>query len=317
MQAGEHSLELRIVAIMALAPTLTSADRAPSERVITGEGLVEVRVNEQPATLRIDPAAPAMPLINRSVAESAHLKMKSSWGVGIGYAIGNTSVMSRTQVVRLDLGNGRIKRRVGWTSRPFAAVADGSIGPEAFPETIIRFQLRDPRVGAKTVSFPMDRDSTALGIFGNFSATFGQINVGGEPMRVRFDPYHARSLVTAGAGARLARSYDGAITGQTEPTEIFFGVQRPVRTLILNRPLELGRLMISSLGIRTTDDGSINSIKEVGVPEQHVDPDEIVVTAKGKKRYTRRDTLSLGNDYLARCSSITFDRGEKVIRLTC
>ncbi len=308
---------LRIVAVMALAPALTSADRAPSERVVTGEGLVNVRINGQPVTLRIDPAAPAMPLINRSVAENAHLKTKGSWGVGIGYTIGNTTVMSRTQVVRLDLANGYVKRRVGWTSRPFAAVADGSIGPEAFPEMIIRFQLRNPRSGATTVSFPMDRDSAALGILGNFGATYGQINVGGEPMRVRFDPYHARSLVTAGAGARLARSHDGAITDQTEPTEIFFGIQRPVRTLVLNRPLELGKLMISSLGIRTADDGSISGIKEVGETERQVDPDEIVVTAKGKKRNTRRDTLSLGNDHLSRCSSITFDRSARVIQLTC
>ena len=302
---------------MTLVPFLMAAERDPSERVVTGKGLVEVRVNGETATLRIDPAAPAMPLINSQLAESARLKMKGSWGVGIGYSVGGTSVMSRTQVVRVDFGDGDIKRRVGWTNRPFADVADGTVGPEAFPEKIIRFKLRDAMTGERTISLPMERDTAPLGMFGNFSATFGRIDVGGEPMRVRFDPNHARSLVTAGAGARLAHLNNGVISGNAVPTEIFFGVRRPVRTLALQLPLELGSLNISTLGIRTADYGSARGIREAGETEKPADPDEIVITAKGKKRDVRRDTLSLGADYLSRCSSIAFDRGTKSIRLTC
>lgn len=306
-----------MVSAALLVPLLAAAGGNPGERIVSGEGLVGVRVNGQAAVLRIDPAAPAMPLINSKLAESARLKMTGSWGVSIGYSVGGTSVMSRTQVIPVDLGGGAAKRRVGWTSRPFAAVADGSVGPDAFPEPIVRFQLRAPIAGEKTISLPMERDTALLGMFGNFSATFGRIDVGGEPMRVRFDPNHARSLVTAGGGARLARLNDGAISGEAVPTEIFFGVERPVRTLTLRRPFQLGPLTIPTLGIRTADYGNVSGIRDAQAAEKPADPDEIVITAKGKKRDVRHDMLSLGADYLSRCSSIVFDRGGSAIRLTC
>ncbi len=304
----------RLGLMIPLVPLLIAADRAPAERVVTGKGLVEVTVNGEKAVLRVDPAAPAMPLLDAGFAERSRFKTTGHWGVGIGYKVGGTSVMSRTQVVPVDLGAGRIKRRVGWTARPFAPAGDGSVGPEAFPEAIVRFQFRAPIAGETTTVLPMERATGPLGLFGNFSATFATIEVGGEPMHVRFDPYHARTLVTAGAGARLAAFHDGSVSGAAVSTEIFFGIERPVRTLSLARPLRIGTLSLSTLGLRTADFGNASGIREAGAA---ADPDEIVVAAKGRKRDRRRDTLSLGADYLSRCSSIVFDRGRDVIRLTC
>ncbi len=301
-----------MIAFLAIA-----AAEPPRERVIMGEGIIGAIVAGRSVRLRVDPAAPAMPLIDRDLAERAHLKMTGSWGVGIGYRIGTGGVMARTQVVRINLGGGTTKRRVGWTDRPFARVADGSVGPEALSEPIVRFALHAPQPGERTAVFPAVRDSAALGLFGNFSTTFAVIAVGGEPMRIRFDPYHRRTLATAGAAVRLARLHDGEVSGDTVPTEIFFGIERPVRTLTLRTPLALGAVRIATLGVRTTDDGNAASFREAGATVPAADPDEIVVTAKGRKRDIRRDTISLGADYLSRCSSIVFDRSAKVIRLTC
>lgn len=295
----------------------TGAKAPPRERAITGDGVIPVIVAGKQAHLRVDPAAPAMPLIDRGLAERAGLKMTGSWGIGIGYSIGGTGVMSRTQAVRINLGNGTVKRRVGWTSKPFAAVADGSVGPEAFAEPLVRFQLRPARPGERMASFAMTRDTALLGMFGNFSTTFGTIDVGGQPMRVRFDPYHSRTLATAGAAVRLAALYDGIVSGEAVPTEIFFGIERPVRTLTFRRPLTIGPLTIPVIGVRTNDNGNAASIREAGAMERASDPDEIVVTAKGRKRDLRHDVISLGADYLSRCSSIVFDKAAKQIRLSC
>lgn len=306
---------------LALTAGLLLGATEPAERVVEGDGIVDVSVNGTPARLRIDPAAPGMPLIARELAVRSGLKMEGGWGIGIGYSIGGVEVMSRTQLVRLDFGEpggkDADKRRVGWTSRPFAEVADGSVGPDAMPEPVVRFRLRDAIAGERTVTFPAVRTTGPFGMFGHFSATFAEIEVGGEPMRVRFDPHHPRTLATAGAGVRLAQLHDGAVSGDTVPTEIFFGVERPVRTLTLKRPFSLGPLAIESLGVRTSDYGNTSVIREASAPVDAADPDEIVVTDKRGKRDTRRDVVSLGADYLARCSTIVFDKPAKQIRLTC
>ncbi len=299
------------------------ATAPPRERVVSGDGTVAARIAGVPTRLRIDPAAPAMPLIDRALAERAKLRLEGSWGIGIGYAVGGTAINTRTQSVPIDLDTGAGKgmpigkRRVGWASRPFAIGIDASVGPAAMPEPVVRFQLRAPRPGETTTTFPARHDTVLFGLLGDFGSTFAEIMVGGAPMRLRFDPYHPRSLVTAGAAARLAAAQGGTLSGEAVPTEIFFGVERPVRTMTFARPLRLGPLSIPALGVRIHDAGRTGAIPDANAPAAPVDPDEIVVTGKGGKRDRRRDTLSLGADYLARCSSIVFDKPARAIRLTC
>lgn len=300
-----------------IALALIAAATPPTERVIDGDAMLDVTIDGLPTRLRVDPAAPGMPLIDLALAERAGLKLTGKWGIGIGYAVGNTSVMTRTQVVRLDLGRGPDKTRVGWARHPFTSAAPASVGPGGLPEPIVRFQLRTASPGETTVTLRAVSGSALFGLFGNFGATFAEIEVGGEPMRVRLDPHHPRTLATAGAAVRLAQLHDGVVSGEPVSTEIFFGVERPVRTLTLRKPLAIGVLAIPVLGVRTGDYGNAASIVDADAPVNVPDPDEVVVTAKGKKRDPRRDTISLGADYLARCSSIVFDKPAKQIRLTC
>jgi hypothetical protein len=311
-----------ITAIMAGA-ALIGAATPPRERVVSGDGVVAAWIAGVPLRLRIDPAAPAMPLIDRALAERAKLKLTGNWGIGIDYSVGGTTINTRTQTVPFDLASAsdsRValgKRRVGWASRPFATGVEASVGPAAMPEPIVRFQLHAPRPGETTTTFRARHDSALFEIFGSFSATFAEIIVGGAPMRLRLDPWHARTLATAGAAVRLAAAHGGTLSGDAVPTEIFFGVERPVRTMTLARPLALGMLLVTTLGVRIGDYGRTAAIREADAPLEAVDPDEIVVTAKGGKRDMRRDTLSLGADYLKRCSSIVFDKPARLIRLTC
>ena len=288
-----------------------------NEIIVRGDGIIRVGINGKLASLRIDPAAPAIPLIRRQLIRKAGAKVKRGSADDISYLVGRTLVPVRSQVVKVDFGRGVAKTRVGWSEVPFSNGADGSIGPGGFSEEVVRFVLRDSIAGEKTAALPMERDAISSGAANQLSATFGLIDVEGKPMRVCFDPHHPRTLATAGAGRRLAQQNRGVISGDAVPTEIFFGVRRPVRTLFLQQPVQIGPLAIASLGVRTS--GQSYAASAPGeVSQTSVDDEEdIIVSAKGIKRDPRSDTISLAADHLSRCSSIVFDRKRKVIELTC
>lgn len=76
----------------------------------------------------------------------------------------------------------------------------------------------------------------------------------------------------------------------------------------------MGPLSIATLGARTSDFGSYKPVAEaLSTP---ADPDEIVVVGTRKKQ-KNFDYISLGSDYLERCSTIIFDKGARQVRLSC
>ncbi len=287
----------------AAAPALGQA----GELVVAGDGIVPVTVNGVPGRARIDPAVPALPMLTADYA--ARIRLRAG-PFAFGYLVGPQQVDGLSAVARIAVGAGARprKRRVGFTRRPYLAGADGVIGPGGLPQQVIRFVLRPPVPGERTVALPLVNEG---GLFGGWGGMYALVDVGGRPMRIRFNPHQPRTLATAGAGVRIAAARDGRIGGDSEAVEIAFGISRPVRTLRLGTPLQIGPLAISTLGVRTADFGDASAIREEGG-----DPDEIVVTGE-RDRDRRRDRLSLGADQLGRCSSIVFDRRARQVRLTC
>lgn len=296
---------------------LMLAGAAPAERVVRSEDpFVTAVVNGAPLRLRVDPAAPNMPLLPQAGDAAAK---RRRMGISYGFGVGPVNVVADTEVAKVDYGDGVRKQRIGRVARPFAqAAAEGSIGPGGLPEPVVRYVLRAPIAGERTVTLPMQRPGFPDTLFGSgWAPSVAQIVLDGAPLRLRFDPLRPRTLATAGAAARIARLHGGTLSGEAVATEIRFGVERPVRSMTLARPLAIGPLAIDRLGVRISDYGRADSIREADAAAERDDPDEIVVTATGKKRDLRRDVLSLGADALARCSAIVFDRTAAVIRLTC
>lgn len=289
-----------IVAIAALA----SAPAA--ERVITDTTLA-ADVGGAPLRLLIDPGAPAMPIISAEAAARAGLK---AGPFAIGYRVGPVTVAGRSAVGRIGRGGAPAKRRIGWTSAPYAAGYDGAIGPGGLPEPVVRFVLGPARAGERTVALPMESEGS---IFGNWGAANAVVMVGGTPVRVRFSLRHEASIATAGAALTLANALGGTLDEGRSEAEIAFGVKRPVRPLRLAQPLEVGPIRLTNLLARTGDFGNAEGIAATGTA---ADPDEIVVTAKGE-RDTRRDRILIGRAALAGCSSLVYDKPARQVRLTC
>jgi hypothetical protein len=294
-------------AAAALAPLALLAAASPPERVIRAGEPVPVTLDGAPGQLLIDPGAPSVPLVTTDYATRAGLKPGP---FALAYLVGPVKVPGRTAVARIDLGHGPEKKRVGWTERPISPGVDGSVGPGGLADDVVRFVLRDPVAGERDHALPM---TDGGGLLGGAAGLFATIPLDGAPVRVRFDLRQRATITNAGTAQSLARTNRGTLAADTRQATIAFGVERPVRRMTLATPLAIGPLSLTALDVRATDYGSTGGIAADGaVP----DPDEIVVTAKGK-RDRSRDRITVGTDALARCSAITFDKRAKQVRLTC
>lgn len=284
--------------MLAAAALLGGARPASAPYVVRGDGVVPAVVGGVAGRIRITPWAPAAPTLNPDYAERIGLR-----GGFFGFAVkvGPTSVSGRSSVTRLTFGSASFRRRVVWFERRYDAGADGAVGPGGLPVDLIRFDLRSPRGGERSVAVPLNQQL--------FRPAVTQIDVGGRQISVLFDPQHRETLATAGAGAALAQALGGELAGAGGASEVAFGIQRPTRALRLSRPFVVGPLSIGRLLVRTGDNGSL-----AGIRDADADPEEIVVTARGGKR---RDIIIIGRDYLDGCSSIEFDKPARQIRLTC
>lgn len=304
----------RAAAVCVIGVALAGASSPPAERVVGGDGVVAMSVDGQHGRVRIDPAAPGVLLLAPDFAPGVKPNGHGLLAFGVVYNVGGENVYGPTKVVRFSIDAGKPgKRRVAWPKRAYAPGADGVIGPAGVDEPVVRFVLGPAHAGERTATLPM---AEVGGLFSSWFGSFAEIEVGGQPMLVRFDPRRPRSMANARAAIRLSNVLGGKMEGATGRQEIAFGIERPVRGLALGRPLMIGPVALASLVVRTGEGGNTAAIPEAGAPVA-VDPEEVVVTAKGKKHDPRNDRLTLGADQLGRCSSLVFDKRAKQVRLSC
>ncbi len=283
---------------LAVAAVSLAADSP--ERVVGPDRALAATVHGVPARLSVDPGAPSVPVFNPDFAARAGFKAGM---FGTMARIGPVIVAGKSAVVRLDLGGGEFKRRVTWFAAPFVADADGTIGPGGLPDPVIRFDLRPPQPGERSVTLP-------LADFG-WSGMGTWVTVGDRPVAVRFSLAQARTLASAAAGAAIAAAQGGGFDRAAERTVIHLAVERPVRHVALATPLRIGPFALAALWVRTQDFGSAAGIHDTNAP----DPDEIVVAAQTKQKQSL--LLEIGRDDLDRCSSIRFDKPRQELTLTC
>lgn len=286
------------LAAMALG-LIVSATRAPIDYAVDADGIVPVRIGGKPGGLRISPWAPAAPTLNPGFASAIGLH---GGLFGVGVKVGPVKVKGNTAVTRLEFGRVGFKRRVVWFEKDYDHAADAAVGPGGLPVDIVRFRLRSAASGERGVALPL--------VQAMFRPAYAEVTVGNRKVHVLFDPHRPLSLATAGAGQALVAALGGQLTGEPGKAEVAFGINRPVRTLKLAHPLMIGALSLDHITVRVSDNGSTS-----GIADADADPEEIVVTAKGAS--DRRDVIILGNDALDHCSSIVFDKPQKLIRLSC
>ena len=305
-------MSVRRALTMSAAMTVAMAAGPPArERVVTGDGVVAATVNGASARLRVDPGALGMPIVSAELAARAKLRPGKLLAFGYNFRVGPTLVKGPTAVGGITLDSSSVFRRIAWNELRYQAGVDGVVGPGGLADPVVRFQLRAPIAGERISTLPLVDEG---GIVGSWGGSYAMVTVGAEPYRVRFAPHITRSYVGAASALRVATALGGRVEGATEPVLIAFGIARPVRGMALARPMLVGPLSLTRIGVRTAEGGGAAAIPEAGTAE--VDPDEVVVTAPSKHK-PRPGIIVLGADVLARCSSIVFDKPARQVRLTC
>jgi hypothetical protein len=217
--------------------------------------------------------------------------------------VGPVPVNGQSGVTHFVVGGQDSRRRVGWFDRPIAPGFDGVLGPSAVPQDVVVFQLRSAFPGEQRTVLPMaDQGYGGVGTF---------VIVHGQKIFVQWDMSKRTNSATASAAADIADVSGGQFVGKPWHEVVALGVERPVRRVNLTREFVFGPFRLASLVARTTDYGDTSTI-----PDADADQSEIIVTAHGKKSKVVR-ALSIGQDAMAGCSSITFDKRAKQIRLSC
>jgi hypothetical protein len=293
---------MRLIWLGCLALLILSRPAFAADLVVRAadDYLIDATINGQPVRLRVDPETSGYVVLNQDTATRLGLRPSL---IRSQTRIGPVRLTGWSRVAELSIGEWTGRRRTVWLDREAAAGADGLIGPADMHYDRVTFEIAPPRPGERTVELPLE--------FERGFGLFHPLRIGDQVVRFQFSTSKPATLATAGAGAHLAASLDGAWTGEARDALIEFGVVRPVRPLHFGRPLEIAALGIDGLLVRTGDNRGDLSLP----PEPDADPDEVVVTAGSRQRAIF--TVHVGLDRLLACSQLTWDNGTRRMTFSC
>jgi hypothetical protein len=285
----------------ALAFTSAPVRASDDEFVVEPNAVVTASINGRPARMLFRGVGSSVPILNPQSANTFDIK-PAFIRSGISFQIGPVRVNGRNGVARYDIGGRKQKRRVGWFEREIAPGYDGLLGPMAIAHSVVTMRLRAQRPGEQVVT---------LGL-----STFGYLGGGvvlrSSPLTIlQFDPISPTTIANAPFANELAGPLRAFFVGDVRPRLIALGVSRPVRTLQFGAPLSFGAFKIAQTDVRMQDWGRTDTIPDVAP-----DPDEIIVSALDKNDKRLRFIIA-GADALSNCSSITYDKPKRQIRLSC
>ena len=265
---------------------------------LSGDSTIVVTIEGQSFKLLVDPDIGASRVLNADAATKLGLKGSM---IGGRHMVGPIKLTANSNVLSYDFGDVKDKQRTFWFTEGAATkIADGTVSPAALPYPVVRFKLREAVDGEQVYALPLVDDGK--------NATF---MVGQNAVAVGFNLARNETLVTASTGVLIADTYQGVFVGDSVSTLIRYGVKRPTRPLKITQAISIGGLPLDQMLVRVSDFGDASQIAD----SADIDQDEIVVTATSKKK--PRYMMTLGRDFLSRCSALTFDAKAKQVQMRC
>lgn len=297
-----------LVALLAAHPA-----RAQSQRELVleaADNIIEVTLNGTPVRLEVTAEAFGAAVINPEIAERLALvpDRRSGW------RFGPISVEGRGADAIIGFGHEAREVTVVWADSPVSSRADGMIGIHHLPYDRVTFALRAPQQGEVVDRLELKRVGR---LFGN-TRIGTPVKAGKRELLAIFVPEFTRhNLVTAPTATFLATHLDGGFTKEPASTvNMRFGVIRPVRTMLLAQPLDIGSLAVNRFAVRYEDYGTTAPVGEVAENDPRFEKGRILVS--GRKGQGRPDLLTrIGAEQLSACSRLTYDLAASVIELAC
>lgn len=270
---------------------------------VSDDFVVPVTINGTVYRWEVSPEGNAARVLNAEIAKKLALKPSMIGGI---HMVGPVRLTAASDSARIDYGGILRKDRLFWFDRPASDISDGVVHPAMLPYSRVRFALAPKSANERESVIPLD----GVGLFG-VGGGGGKFDYGGAAINISFSLKRKDTLMTAPTAVLLATEQGGAFLEQQRQAIIRFGVERPVRLLRFARPLSLFERPVNAALVRVSDFGDASTIPA----ETPVDQDEIIVTAKAKKK--PQYSIILGRDFLKGCSSLTYDMKAKLIRLSC
>lgn len=287
----------------------------PLQITLAADAPLQAAINGQPVTLSLATGSVDRITLNEDTVARLGIKPATLFGKAT-VKIGRSNVLTgRNAPATIDLAGQNFKQRAFWFVGAAPVPAQGSIGPQALPHGRVTVQLRPGPPGPGFV-LPLfgDINSSSYGGVGGTGYRFG--------MAVDVRGRSRLPVASAAVGADLAAALGGRLVGEPWQEEILLGVVRPVRRLVLDRPLVIGPFQFSEISVRVTDRRDDTAQLERGqqaAPDTDDDPAEIVVTGDtGKQRRAVR-VLTLSRTQLdaQACRAVTFDKIGRQMVLDC
>jgi len=194
---------------------------------------------------------------------------------------------------------------INWYAREVASDADGVVSPALLPFDSVTLSYRAPVPPTRLLRF--------VAVFDDDAGIHVPLRVGKRRIEVRFAP-DRDSFATTAAAAVLAQAQGSSWDGSSRRLEIGFGVERPVRPLVLARPVAIGELSLDRLLARLADFAGNHELPDEA--DLTTRPGEILVRARRARQYAVY-RITLGRPTLAACHAATYRPVTRELTLAC
>ena len=302
-----RSLLLILIGSFFLSPPVAANSKTtlPDELVLSGDNVIAVEINGQPFQMEVRPEAAEAPMLNPEVAQALQLKPGM---FGFVTLVGPEKVSGVSAVHKVDYGAGEQKQRIFWASRASSTVANGTISPASLPYKRVKFLLGQATAQEIIYRLPMDN----FGFLGRYGMGT-TVKAADQKIMFQFSLERPETLVSAPTGNWLAENFGGTLSGPPKSTLIYYGIERPTRSMVLATEIPVGDFRLSNVDVRVTDYGNASGIAEQGI--QADDTQEIIVTGKRDKDIDLR--IVAGRGFLSGCSSLLYDLEKREIAVSC
>lgn len=312
VQSKRAAAQAAIIVLIGAASAATQAEVPVSRELVTSPGTdVAATIEGQPVSLRVLSAGPDRLVINAALADRLGLKPAILVGRANLNVAGRREFEGKNRPVDFTVDGVKQKGRALWFPTAPPVPGDGTIGPWGLPQSRVTLVFGPSDTATQRHDFSLFGSANGGSGTGYREKSFGLYAA------FDLDDPGVYPIVSAAAGAAIAKAYGGQLSGPSWDVEILFGIKRPVRLMTLERPFKFGPLSFTKIAVRVRDRiDAAGRGEEIRDADRIEDPSEVVVTATAKGR-APIFSMTIPRAAMPACSRLTFDKGQKRIELWC